>query len=126
MPADTLTREEKIDRWVVLSAASSLVANLMSTLDAFPGFTGDDVGVLTPEESELFYELWPNDEDEECAEHLTADARAQALMAGAFATLASDEMRERCLTEAARHALRAANPTRLRVALPLMHGGGGR
>lgn len=108
MAADTLTREAKIDRWVALDAAEIFFINLLHSLDetelgnrfgsVFPLDVDADITIRG--QGELFNELWRG-EDDDTPEMIAAGVRVDALVARAFAWLASDDVRMKLIHDVA-------------------------
>lgn len=104
MSANTLTREEQIARYVRVDAVDLLLNWIVVEFGAIDGMDEDEL-LLSP--WTLRDELWdPDDDDAPVAEG--AEARVSAILAAAFAKLATDEAREFFLDRAAHFGNHAA------------------
>jgi hypothetical protein len=107
-----ITREAAIGRWVELDAVEVFVSALLHGITASDTVSLDTSGDLFSEvvdfendiflarQRELHQELWGGPEDMG-PEELAASIRSEALVARAFAMLATDRAREMFLREAA-------------------------
>lgn len=100
--ARTLTRERKIDRYVVRAALEDFLGHFIEeagvseeppiTLKADEEKTDEEVqAILTELSGPLFNELWPDDEGLDREGYRLAEVKADALVARMFADVAAAE-----------------------------------